>query len=64
MPRQKYDDIYTLNGSLYLSTKESILSNMSFLTSKTIGYIMPEEYSFDIDTQLDWDLAEFIMSKF
>ena len=64
LPRQYYDDTYTLNGSLYLSSKESLFSNKSFLTPKTIGYLMPEEYSIDIDTQLDWDLAEFIMSKF
>ena len=25
---------------------------------------MSDKYSFDIDTQLDWDLAEFIMKKY
>lgn len=62
-PRQEYPEKYILNGSLYLSTKESILHNKSFITSNTIGYIMPEEYSIDIDTQLDWDIAEFLMTK-
>lgn len=62
-PRQDYPDKYILNGSLYLSTKESILRSKSFITSNTIGYIMPEEYSIDIDTQLDWDIAEFLMTK-
>ena len=61
--RQDYSKKYILNGSLYLSTKESILNNKSFITSNTIGYIMPEEYSIDIDTQLDWDIAEFLMTK-
>ena len=63
MPRQKYKKIYNVNGALYLSTKSSILKNLSFFTSKTIGYIMPAEYSIDIDTQLDWDFAEFLMRK-
>jgi len=62
-PRQQYSTKYTLNGSLYLSTKESILHSKSFITSNTIGYIMPEEYSIDIDTQLDWDIAEFLITK-
>ncbi len=62
-PRQAYPDKYVLNGSLYLSTKEFILRSKSFITSNTIGYIMPEEYSIDIDTQLDWDIAEFLMAK-
>ena len=63
MPRQKYKRLYNVNGALYLSTKNSILRNLSFFTSNTIGYLMPQEYSIDIDTQLDWDLAEFLMKK-
>ena len=62
-PRQDYPCKFILNGSLYLANKESIQSNRSFITSNTIGYIMPEEYSIDIDTQLDWDIAEFLMTK-
>ncbi len=49
---------------MYLSTKDSLFSNKSFLTSQTIGYVMSDKYSFDIDTQLDWELAEFIMKKY
>ncbi len=63
MPRQKYKKNYYLNGSLYLSTRDSILSNMSLITTDTIGYIMPEEYSIDIDTPLDWEIAEHLMLK-
>jgi N-acylneuraminate cytidylyltransferase len=63
LPRQKYSDLYTVNGALYLSSKKSILLNNSFFTSKTVGYIMPEKYSIDIDTQLDWDIAEFLMKR-
>ena len=62
-PRQEYTNSYILNGALYLSTAKSILENKSFLSSSTIGYIMPEEYSIDIDNHLDWDIAEFLMSK-
>ena len=64
LPRQQYQNIYTLNGSLYLSTKDSLCTNKSFVTPKTIGYVMSDKYSLDIDTQLDWDLAEFIMRKY
>ena len=63
MPRQKYRRIYNVNGALYLSTKESLLRNLSFFTSNTTGYLMPPEYSIDIDTQFDWDIAEFLMKK-
>ena len=64
LPRQQYQNLYTLNGSLYLSTKDSIFSNKSFITPKTIGYVMADKYSFDIDNQLDWELAEFTMKKY
>ena len=63
LPRQDYAKSYILNGALYLSTSESILENKSFITSSTIGYIMPEEYSIDIDNLFDWEIAEFLMSK-
>ena len=64
LPRQEYAKSYTLNGALYLSTSESILKKKSLISSSTIGYVMPEEYSIDIDNQFDWDLAEYLMSKF
>ena len=64
LPRQQYEKSYTLNGALYLSTSESILENKSFISSSTIGYVMPEEYSIDIDNMFDWTMAEFLMSKF
>lgn len=63
LPRQKYSDLYTLNGSLYLSTKKSILLNKSFFSRSTVGYVMSEEYSIDIDTPLDWEIAEYLMKN-
>ena len=63
LPRQKLSDFYNLNGALYLSTRESILLNKSFVSDSTIGYIMHEEFSIDIDTQLDWEFAEYLMKK-
>lgn len=63
LPRQKLKDLYNLNGALYLSKRESILRHKSFISNSTIGYIMAEEFSIDIDTQLDWEFAEFLMSK-
>ena len=63
LPRQKLSNLYNLNGALYLSSKESILQNKSFISNSTIGYIMSEESSIDIDTHLDWEIAEYIMKK-
>lgn len=61
--RQDFANEYVLNGSMYLSTRESILQNKSLITAKTIGYKMSPYYSIDIDTYFDWEIAEFIMKK-
>tara|TARA_A100001035_G_scaffold265076_1_gene246923 strand:- start:84 stop:770 length:687 start_codon:yes stop_codon:yes gene_type:complete len=63
LPRQLSKIKYIINGSMYLSTKESIIKNKSLITSNTVGYIMPEILSIDIDNQFDWEIAEFLMSK-
>ena len=63
LPRQEYPNLFLLNGSLYLSSVDSIIKNKSFFSNNTIGYIMPEEISIDIDTPLDWEIAEFLMAK-
>ncbi len=62
-PRQLYPDNYILNGSMYLSTRESIMNNRSLITDRTVGYKMPAEYSIDIDSYFDWEIAEYLMSK-
>ena len=46
-----------------MSKPKSILKNKSVVTSDTVGYIMPEEYSIDIDTPFDWMIAEFLMGS-
>lgn len=63
LPRQKYPPLYTINGSLYLSSRNSILKNKSLFSPFTVGYIMSERYAVDIDTELDWEIAEFLMKK-
>tara|TARA_B100000212_G_C27316655_1_gene508222 strand:+ start:148 stop:819 length:672 start_codon:yes stop_codon:yes gene_type:complete len=61
--RQDFSNEYVLNGSMYLSKRESILQNKSLITAKTVGYEMSPYYSIDIDTYFDWEIAEFIMKK-
>lgn len=63
-PRQFYKNEYVLNGSMYLSTRKSIIENKSLITSETVGYEMSSEFSIDIDTYFDWEIAEYFMSKY
>lgn len=61
--RQEFSEVYTLNGALFLATRDFLLREQTFITRETIGYIMAIEDSIDIDCQYDWDIAEMLMRK-
>ena len=53
---------YYINSTIY-ACRRSNFTKGSLWGNSTLGYIMDSKYSFDIDTQDDWDLAEFKMKK-
>lgn len=53
---------YYPNGSIYVLSKE-VINNNNYYTDKTFGYLMDKYHSVDIDTQDDWDYAEYLMLK-
>jgi CMP-N-acetylneuraminic acid synthetase len=53
---------YQLNGAIFVFTKE-LLNEKSFITSKSIPYIMSENSSVDIDTEFDFKLVEFLIKN-
>lgn len=55
--------IFCLNGAVYASHTEFCLEHKSFLSDKTVAYIMPPERSIDIDDELDFTLAEILIGK-
>lgn len=59
--RQDMPLIYTLNGAVYAGDVACILKCRTFLTPETIAYIMPKERSFDIDTELDLKVCEYLL---
>ena len=61
--RQQLPPAYVLNGALYFASRQFLFREQSFITSETIGYVMPPERSVDIDTPLDWQWAEFLMRQ-
>lgn len=61
--RQELPTAYVLNGALYLASRDFLLREGAFITSETVGYVMPSERSVDIDTPLDWQWAEFLMEQ-
>ena len=61
--RQDAPIVYDMNASIYIWKRKALLENDTLFTSKTSLYIMPEERSVDIDTELDWDYVEYILGK-
>jgi CMP-N-acetylneuraminic acid synthetase len=61
--RQDIAEYYEYDGSVYIinamSLKNKGLSNMD----KKVKYIISAECSIDIDNQLDWDIAEFLLKR-
>lgn len=52
------------NGSIYITRVETLLKERNRLGGKIACYEQPEECGFEIDTEFDWGLLEFLMRKF
>lgn len=63
MRRQDLPRVYRLNGAIYLTRPELILRDGTILGTTTHAYIMAAEASVDIDTELDWLLAEALIRR-
>ena len=61
--RQDLPSAYALNGALYLARTEWLLERRNFIGAETLGYIMPQERSLDLDTTQDWCLAEYLIKR-
>jgi N-acylneuraminate cytidylyltransferase len=55
--------IFALNGAIYVAPADFLAGGGDFITAGTIGYVMPKDRSFDIDTELDLRLADFLLAE-
>lgn len=62
--RQDFREMFELNGAIFLSTSRYLeMANFNFRNMKFIPYIMPMERSVDIDTKLDFEIAQFLAGR-
>jgi CMP-N-acetylneuraminic acid synthetase len=54
---------YALNGALYLAPRDWLLEHRRFVGPDTLGYVMPQERSVDLDTPMDWEWIEFLIER-
>lgn len=63
MPHRRQDApaAYALNGAVYIAEVPWLRRERTFITGRTVGYVMPSERSIDIDSTLDVKVAELLL---
>ena len=61
--RQQLPRTYALNGAVYVLEVASLLESRAILREDTLGYVMPTERSYDIDTEIDFLICEFLKTR-
>lgn len=59
--RQDMPNYYEYNGSIYVINVQSLKEKGMANFDKRRKYVMPAEYSIDIDTLFDWEFAEYLL---
>ena len=61
--RQDAPQCFDMNASIYVWQRDALFRQSSIFDSDTMLYVMPEERSIDIDSELDFEIVEFLASK-
>jgi N-acylneuraminate cytidylyltransferase/CMP-N,N'-diacetyllegionaminic acid synthase len=59
--RQDLPKAFALNGALYFADANWLRSSGRLVGTETLAYVMAKERSVDLDTPLDWKLAELLL---
>ncbi len=62
-PRQALREVYALNGAFYLTHRDTIVSERSFLPERTLPFPMPPERSINLDTPFDLEILEALVAR-
>jgi N-acylneuraminate cytidylyltransferase/CMP-N,N'-diacetyllegionaminic acid synthase len=61
--RQDAPKCFDMNASIYIWTRQAFLERNTVINDDTQLYVMPEERSIDIDSELDFRFVEFVMEQ-
>lgn len=61
--RQEAPKCYDMNASIYIFDRERLLKRDDVFGTKTTLYVMSEESAFDIDSELDFKIVEFLLRE-
>ncbi len=61
--RQDLGVFYRLNGAIYIVYVKELRTSIDLYKRGSFAYVMPRERSVDIDSELDFEYAEFLMKE-
>ncbi len=61
--RQELQKFYRLNGAIYISKVTTLKKLGSYYGKNSYAYIMKQSESIDIDTELDFEYADFLLKR-
>lgn len=61
--RQDAPQCFDMNASIYAWKREILMNENTLFLNGTALHVMPEERSIDIDSELDFDIVEMLLSK-
>ena len=61
--RQDAPPCFDMNASIYVWRRDPFMTGPAVFYPDTLLYEMPEERSFDIDSELDFAIVEFLLSR-
>ncbi len=61
--RQDAPKCFDMNASIYVWSRRALFANDTLFNADTRLYVMPEERSIDIDSELDFEFVEVIMAR-
>lgn len=60
--RQDCPPVYEYNGAIYIINPNSLKSMPLNKFTKRVKYVMDREHSLDLDTMMDWHMAEYMIN--
>lgn len=61
IPRQELPIYYRVNGAIYIVNRTSLFSEITLYENNCYAYVMSNNDSVDIDTELDFQIAEVLL---
>ncbi len=61
--RQDSPQCFDMNASIYVWQRDALFNHPTVFASDTLLFVMPEERSIDIDSELEFEIIELLMRK-